>query len=990
MGIQISFFLKIKASKMKASNSIFKTFFLSLCIIANTHFAYGQTASILPPAKTVFLDQNGKPLTSGTVDFYIPSTSTRKTTWQDAAETIPNSNPVVLDAAGRGLILGSGTYRQVVKDRLGNLIWDQVTSSTGSGGGTSPTATGDGDLVGTIKPWAGMTAPNQYMFTYGQEVSRTTYAALFTAITSSQSTFCTSGSPTLSGLSDTTNFWIGMPVEISCVVAGFSTIISKTSTSVTLAANSNITVNTTSVFFPWGRGNETTTFNIPDFRGFAIAGNNNMGGVANSVLTTTYFGATNPNSSGAAGGSQSNSTTLLLANLPPITSTNASQAISVFPGGLSTNNALIAGSSASFVAASGNYTGGSQKPVEYPASGIVSTNQFSANNSISVTSTGTTSTPIVSSIVQPTKTSNYIIKVIPDANSATANGVTDIQGMTGSVACGSGLLCTGNIISVNLPTTGITVGSTTISGGTTSTPLINVGGVFSNATRSGNTTLYMTGSGSYTTSNCIKSDINGNLIDAGAPCGSGSGSSGTANVQDFIAANGDFIAGTTTTLTTSLVPINSASSYITFDGIVQSHDTYSLAGSTFTFLSAIPANTKVVEIAWNTNSVSGNTNVVYATDYLGTKTCDGITDVFTELQTFLTAVSTNGVNNRSVVGIFPPGVCYLDSASTLTFTVNTSNNTVAYRLIGSGTTLKPAITRATYALYIARGTFSTYEDERTNVNIEYLTIDQHNNANALGGFLIERANTRLYHNAVNAGDDNGVANNASYIGAYFRNPVAHNTDPNYGVFWSELGWNIFKGRNTNMPTAVDLNGTANSMFIHNNQFLTVNTAIFVEPMCAANTSNCASISNGVVITQNDFESFTYGIRFFNATSLGFSQAVGWQIYGNRAETGTLFLNLSGLGLATPIPTVLGPNMIQSSVTTIYQQGATPTALNVVGAYTQTFANLASCAAAAGAQEGVSMAVSDSNTTTWGATITGGGANHVLAYCNGTNWTVAGK
>jgi hypothetical protein len=41
-------------------------------------------------------------------------------------------------------------------------------------------------------------------------------------------------------------------------------------------------------------------------------------------------------------------------------------------------------------------------------------------------------------------------------------------------------------------------------------------------------------------------------------------------------------------------------------------------------------------------------------------------------------------------------------------------------------------------------------------------------------------------------------------------------------------------------------------------------------------------------------------------------------------------------------------------------------------------------------EGTTVAVTDSTTATWGATITGGGANHVLAYYNGTNWTVAGK
>jgi hypothetical protein len=41
-------------------------------------------------------------------------------------------------------------------------------------------------------------------------------------------------------------------------------------------------------------------------------------------------------------------------------------------------------------------------------------------------------------------------------------------------------------------------------------------------------------------------------------------------------------------------------------------------------------------------------------------------------------------------------------------------------------------------------------------------------------------------------------------------------------------------------------------------------------------------------------------------------------------------------------------------------------------------------------EGMTAAVSDSTTKTWGAIITGGGSAHVLAYCDGTNWTVAAR
>jgi hypothetical protein len=40
--------------------------------------------------------------------------------------------------------------------------------------------------------------------------------------------------------------------------------------------------------------------------------------------------------------------------------------------------------------------------------------------------------------------------------------------------------------------------------------------------------------------------------------------------------------------------------------------------------------------------------------------------------------------------------------------------------------------------------------------------------------------------------------------------------------------------------------------------------------------------------------------------------------------------------------------------------------------------------------GMVQVVTDSTTTTWGAIISGGGANPVLAWYNGTNWTVVGK
>lgn len=52
-----------------------------------------------------------------------------------------------------------------------------------------------------------------------------------------------------------------------------------------------------------------------------------------------------------------------------------------------------------------------------------------------------------------------------------------------------------------------------------------------------------------------------------------------------------------------------------------------------------------------------------------------------------------------------------------------------------------------------------------------------------------------------------------------------------------------------------------------------------------------------------------------------------------------------------------------------------------------FSLLPTCDAAA---EGQRNMVTDSNATAWAATIAGGGANRVLGYCNGTDWTVAAR
>lgn len=97
------------------------------------------TAVIVPQGYTQFSDANGKPLADGTVYFYMPGTTTPKTTWQDPYQSVANPNPVVLNGSGAALVWGAGIYRQVVYDVNGNLIWDQLTGGYNCvGGGTIP------------------------------------------------------------------------------------------------------------------------------------------------------------------------------------------------------------------------------------------------------------------------------------------------------------------------------------------------------------------------------------------------------------------------------------------------------------------------------------------------------------------------------------------------------------------------------------------------------------------------------------------------------------------------------------------------------------------------------------------------------------------------------------------------------------------------------------------------------------------------------------
>jgi hypothetical protein len=107
-------------------------------------------ATLLPNGRQVFNDANGQPLVGGSVFMYIPLSENFKDTWQDADQSILNTNPIILDGLGSAVIYGSGTYRQQVFNADGDLIWDQLTASTDSGGlawGGQSTGTANAQVI---------------------------------------------------------------------------------------------------------------------------------------------------------------------------------------------------------------------------------------------------------------------------------------------------------------------------------------------------------------------------------------------------------------------------------------------------------------------------------------------------------------------------------------------------------------------------------------------------------------------------------------------------------------------------------------------------------------------------------------------------------------------------------------------------------------------------------------------------------------------------
>lgn len=312
---------------------------------------------------------------------------------------------------------------------------------------------------GDVKETACPVLQTGWYYCDGSNKNRVTDAPLFNAITFQQTGNVASGSAVITGLTDTTNgvgntpLSPGMPISGSGIPVGAVIFSVDSGTQVTMSANATGSATTPLVFAPYGVGDGSTTFGIPN-RAYLAVGRDNAAGSASNVMqvsttlnttlssTLAVVGSATgilpgmfvtqgsfPNGTkvvsisgtnvilsnvasangilagrfsflldaqtmGAKGGALSQSTTLVTANLPPYTPVGTI----TFTAGGAGAIAVATGSAAT------NVTGGGAVGV-YPT-----TTGFALAGALSMSAQGGTSTPFLTETMQPTIVMNYVIK----------------------------------------------------------------------------------------------------------------------------------------------------------------------------------------------------------------------------------------------------------------------------------------------------------------------------------------------------------------------------------------------------------------------------------------------------------------------------------------------------------------------------------------------------------------------------------------------------
>lgn len=184
--------------------------------------------------------------------------------------------------------------------------------------------------AGTVASYAGFILPNGWLWANGAAVSRTMYWALWAALGSTSTVTITVASPavvtwTAHGFA---NDW---PVKFSTTGALPTGLVAGTTYYVRSAATDTFQLaatpggaaigtsgsqsgTQTGIFAPYGDGDGSTTFNVPDMRGRVAFGLDNLGGASSAGRVTSGGSGIFGTSPAASGGEQTH--TLTIAEMP--------------------------------------------------------------------------------------------------------------------------------------------------------------------------------------------------------------------------------------------------------------------------------------------------------------------------------------------------------------------------------------------------------------------------------------------------------------------------------------------------------------------------------------------------------------------------------------------------------------------------------------------------------------------------------------------------
>lgn len=257
---------------------------LTSVVMANANKTLTAFNNVADESRSAILVVTSSVALTAVRDIIVPGASKM---WAVRNNTTGGYAVRVKTAAGAGVLVPNGSSRLVYCDGADCALAVDFSA--------------DGVKPGTVQSTSRVaSAPDDgYLWCDGAAYSRTVYQALFEAITARPTANIASGSATLTAVSSLDGVWVGSPISGTGIPVG-ATVVSVGAGTITISANATASGTAVQVCVaPYGVGDGTTTFNVPDYQGRSPFGVDPA--QARMATATVGFDVTRL---GAVGGSQ--------------------------------------------------------------------------------------------------------------------------------------------------------------------------------------------------------------------------------------------------------------------------------------------------------------------------------------------------------------------------------------------------------------------------------------------------------------------------------------------------------------------------------------------------------------------------------------------------------------------------------------------------------------------------------------------------------------